>query len=73
MRIFEKQKSVGGRVFSVDCNRTRKTMTIKEYDKGGRLSSVYRSYPMGADYSEIWTPNDITAFLRYSNNYYVVK
>ena len=32
-----------------------------------------RSNPQGAEYSEHWTENDIKNFLKYSNDYYVIK
>lgn len=42
-------------------------------DEQGRVTAKYRSYPQGKDFSENWTEDDIKAFLRQSNDYYMVK
>jgi hypothetical protein len=33
----------------------------------------YRTNPQGADYTEDWTENDIKAFLKNSNDYYLIE
>ncbi|MGN0033431.1 MAG: hypothetical protein ACI358_06635 [Candidatus Limimorpha sp.] len=58
--------------YTISFNRSKKTYTIRAYDKNGKVYSKYRSYPQGDSYSETWTQNDIRQFLR-SNDYYVVK
>lgn len=58
--------------YTITFNRSRKTYTIRRYDNG-KLTSKYRSFPQGKEYSETWTENDIIAFLRYSGDYYVVR
>lgn len=58
--------------YTLTCNRSRKTYTIREY-YNGKLNAKYRTYPQGRDYSEIWTENDIKNYLRYNNDYYLVK
>jgi len=73
MRIMYKQKSISGRIFTVEANRSRKTLTIKEYYKDGSIDTIYRTNPMGSDYSETWTANDICNYLRYSCDYYIVR
>lgn len=57
--------------YTLVCNRSRKTYTIRRYDNG-KLTAKYRSYPQGKDYSETWTENDIKRFLHYSNDYYSI-
>lgn len=58
--------------YKIALNRSRKTYTIRVY-QDGKLSAKYRSYPQGSEFSEDWTQNDIYNFLRYSNDYYMVK
>ncbi len=58
--------------YTLTTNRSKKTYTIRRYDNG-KLTSKYRSYPQGDEYSEHWTENDIKNFLKYSGDYYVVK
>lgn len=59
-------------LYTLTTNRSKKTYTIRRYDNG-KLTSKYRSYPQGKEYSEHWTENDIKNFLKYSGDYYVVK
>lgn len=58
--------------YSITLNHSAKTYTIRRYDNG-RLTSKYRSYPQGSNFSECWTEMDIINFLRHSNDYYVLK
>lgn len=58
--------------YKLKTNRSKRTYTIRRYE-GGKLVSKYRSNPQGAEYSEHWTENDIKNFLKYSNDYYVVR
>jgi len=61
------------RTYTIRLNRALRTYTIREYEDG-KVFAKYRSYPQSkGDFSEFWTENDIMAFLRYSNDYYVVK
>jgi len=53
-------------------NRKAKTYTIRKKENG-KTFMKYRSNPQGDEYSENWTENDIKSFLRYSNDYYIVK
>lgn len=57
---------------TITFNRSKKTYTIRAYENG-KLISKYRSNPQGKEYSENWTEHDIRNFLRYSNDYYVIK
>ena len=59
-------------IYTLKTNRSKKTYTIRVY-KGKKLTAKYRSYPQGKDFSTHWTVNDIKNFLRYSNDYYLVK
>lgn len=61
------------RQYKLTCNYSRKTYTIRVYDAKGQLIAKYRSLPQGRDFSDIWTQNDIANFLKYSNDYYLVK
>lgn len=56
--------------YTIRLNRSRKTYTIRQY-VDGKLTSKYRSYPQGPNFSEDWTENDIRHFLR-SDDYYVI-
>lgn len=58
--------------YRITFNRSKKTYTIKRYINGKLIYPYYRSNPQGVSYSEDWTQNDIKAFLRYSNDYYLV-
>lgn len=58
--------------YTIRLNRSRKTYTIRRYDNN-KLTAKYRSYPQGRDFSEDWTESDIKNFLRYSNEYYMIK
>lgn len=57
---------------TLKCNHSKKTYTIRCYYKG-RLYCKYRSFPMGADFTEYWTERDIRYFLAHSNMYYEVR
>lgn len=59
-------------IYKISFNRSKKTYTIKRYINGKLIYPYYRSYPQGAEYSEHWTQNDIRAFLRHSNDYYLI-
>ncbi len=72
MVIFNKQKTISGRILSMSANAKEKTYTIKTYYDNGKLCSVYRSFPQGADFTTDWTPNDAVHFLR-TNDYERVK
>lgn len=58
--------------YTLVCNRSRKTYTIREYCNG-KLTAKYRTCPQGSDYSENWTENDIKSYLRNNSDYYLVK
>jgi len=58
--------------YTIRLNRSRKTYTIRRYDNN-KLTAKYRSNPQGRDFSEYWTESDIKNFLRYSNDYYMIK
>lgn len=58
--------------YTITLNRSAKTYTIRRYDNG-KLTAKYRSNPQGSNFSEDWSQSDIKNFLRYSNDYYVVK
>ena len=60
------------RYHKITFNRSKKTYTIRAYEND-KLIAKYRSYPQGKEYSEYWTEHDISNFLRYSNDYYIVK
>ena len=60
------------RYHKIAFNRRNKTYTIRAYEDG-KLIAKYRSYPQGDSYSEHWTEHVIRNFLRYSNDYYIVK
>jgi len=60
------------KTYKLTTNRSRKTYTIRVFENG-KLISKYRTNSQGSEYSENWTENDIKNFLRYSNDYYVVK
>ena len=57
--------------YTIKINRSRKTYTIRRVEDGKTVTK-YRSNQQGADFSEHWTEADIIAFLRYSNDYYIV-
>ena len=57
--------------YTIALNRSKKTYTIRRFDNG-KVTTKYRSYPQGREFSENWTENDIKNFLRYGD-YYVVK
>lgn len=57
--------------YTITLNRSKKTYTIRRFDNG-KVTTKYRSYPQGKEFSENWTENDIKNFLRYGD-YYVVK
>lgn len=57
--------------YTIVLNRSRKTYTIRRFDNG-KVTTKYRSYPQGNEFSENWTENDIKSFLKYGD-YYVVK
>lgn len=58
--------------YTLKTNRRKRTYTIRRYE-GNKVVAKYRSNPQGAEYSENWTENDIKNFLKYSNDYYVVR
>ena len=58
--------------YTIKLNRSKRTYTIRRYDNG-KLTAKYRSYPQGDEFSECWSESDIIAFLRYSNDYYLIK
>ena len=58
--------------YTLTTNRSKKTYTIRRYENG-KVVTKYRTYPQGPDYSEDWTETDRRNFLKYSNDYYVVK
>lgn len=58
--------------YTITLNHSAKTYTIRRFDNG-KLTVKYRSYPQGSEFSEYWTESDIKNFLRYSNDYYIVK
>lgn len=58
--------------YTLRTNRRKRTYTIRRYE-GRNVVTKYRSNPQGAEYSENWTENDIKNFLKYSNDYYVVR
>lgn len=58
--------------YTITLNHSAKTYTIRRYDNG-KLTAKYRSYPQGREFSEYWTESDIKNFLRYSNDYYIIK
>lgn len=58
--------------YTLKTNRRERTYTIRKYE-GRKVVAKYRSNPQGAEYSENWTENDIKNFLKYSNDYYVVR
>lgn len=58
--------------YTITLNHSAKTYTIRRYENG-KLTAKYRSYPRGREFSEHWTESDIKNFLRYSNDYYVIK
>jgi hypothetical protein len=60
------------KIYTLTLNRQKKTYTIRVY-ANGKLSAKYRSYPQGKNFSEFWTQSDIIAFLKYSNDYYIIK
>lgn len=60
------------KTYSIKLNRSKKTYTIRTFENGN-LIAKYRSYPQGNDFSEFWTESDIYNFLKYSNDYYLVK
>lgn len=63
---------IGKKHYTITLNRSKKTYTIRVYENG-ILTGKYRSYPQGKSFSETWTENDIYHFLKYSNDYFVVK
>ena len=58
--------------YTITLNHSAKTYTIRRYDNG-KLTAKYRSYPQYNEFFCDWTENDIKNFLRYSNDYYIVK
>lgn len=60
------------KTYKIALNRSKKTYTIRVY-QNRKLSAKYRSYPQGSEFSEDWTQSDICNFLRYSNDYYIIK
>lgn len=58
--------------YTIVLNHSLKTYTIRRYNNG-KLSAKYRSYPQGREFSKHWTESDIRNFLRYSDDYYVLK
>lgn len=58
--------------YTLRTNRSKRTYTIRRYE-GCKVVAKYRSNPQGAEYSENWTENDIKNFLKYSNDYYIVR
>ena len=60
-------------MLTIKINKSKKTYTIRRFDKNGKLIAKYRSNPQGKEFSENWTERDIEAFLKYSNDYYLVK
>lgn len=61
------------RTHTITLNHRARTYTIRAYENG-KLIAKYRSNPQSKeDFSEHWTEHDIRNFLRYSNDYYVVK
>ena len=59
--------------YKISFNRSKKTYTIKRYVNGKLIYPYYRTNPQGANYTEDWTENDIKAFLRNSNDYFLVE
>ena len=59
-------------IHTITLNYSKKTYTIRKYCNG-ILIAKYRSYPQGKEFSEDWTENDIIGFLKYSNDYFLVK
>ena len=51
----------------------KRTYTIRVFE-GGKLVNKCRSNVQSkSDFTEFWTESDIIAFLKYSNDYYLVK
>lgn len=60
------------RCYTITLNRSKKTYTIRRYDKG-KLTAKYRSLPQGDEFSEHWTTSDIIYYLQHGDDYYMVK
>ena len=60
-------------MLTIKLNHSKRTYTIRRFDKNGKLIAKYRSNPQGREISENWTERYIEAFLRYSGDYYLVK
>lgn len=61
------------RTYTIKVNRSRRTYTIRVFE-GGKLVNKYRSTAQSKlDFTEFWTESDIIAFLKYSNDYYIIK
>mgnify|MGYP000015111416 FL=1 len=61
------------RDYTIKVNRSKRTYTIRVFE-GGNLINKYRSNTQSkSDFTEFWTESDIIAFLKYSNDYYLVK
>ena len=58
--------------YTITLNHRKKTYTIRVY-QSGKLVAKYRSYPQGKEFSTSWTQSDIVAFLKYYNDYYLLK
>ena len=59
--------------YKITFNRSKKTYTIKRYINGKLIYPYYRTNPQGKEYTEDWTENDIKAFLKNSNDYYLIE
>lgn len=59
--------------YKITFNRSKKTYTIKRYVNGKLIYPYYRTNPQGKDYTEDWTEGDIKAFLKNSNDYYLIE
>lgn len=61
------------RTYTIKVNRSKRTYTIRVFE-GGKLINKYRSAVQSkSDFTEFWTESDTIAFLKYSNDYYLVK
>lgn len=61
------------RTYTIKVNRSKRTYTIRVFE-GGNLINKYRSAVQSKlDFTEFWTESDIIAFLKYSNDYYIIK
>lgn len=64
---------IGKKTYKIACNIAKRTYTIRVYEKG-RIIAKYRSFRQSkTEFTEYWSEHDIYQFLRYSNDYYIVK